>query len=78
VNRCKRDPYYTSQGIKVCQRWRKFVNFLEDMGERPNGKELDRYPDVLGDYEPGNVRWSTKSSNMLNREKWVWKKWARS
>jgi len=58
---------YGGQGIKVCDRWQDFENFLSDMGERPEGKTLDRIDNNKG-YEPGNCKWSTPKEQSQNRK----------
>lgn len=61
-------PRYGGRGISVCDRWNaSFADFLADVGRAPDKTAvLDRI-DNDGDYEPGNVKWSTPTDSTNNR-----------
>lgn len=71
VGRCtnpndKKYPSYGGRGITICDRWLKFENFYEDMGDPPTKEHsLDRV-DNDGNYEPKNCRWSTPKVQSRN------------
>jgi hypothetical protein len=74
--------HYEDRGIKICQGWLSFENFLASMGERPSRwLSIDRTnkDESTRHYSCGSCdecklngwvfhcRWATKSEQMLNR-----------
>jgi hypothetical protein len=62
---------YGARGIKVCNEWLDdFQAFYDHIGPRPSPKHsIDRHPNNNGDYEPGNVRWTTAIKQAANRRR---------
>lgn len=59
---------YGARGIQVCERWSSsFLNFLEDMGERPSDDSSIERLNPFGNYEPGNCKWIPLKEQQKNK-----------
>lgn len=59
-------PRYGGRGIEICERWRSFSNFLEDMGSRPSSRHsIERDDNNLG-YSKDNCHWALPTEQQRN------------
>lgn len=62
-----KNSVYGRNGIKVCKRWERFENFLEDMGRCPSGcNSVDRL-NPKKNYCKSNCRWASPIQQGENR-----------
>ena len=57
--------HYGERGIRVCERWHEYENFLKDMGERPAALSLERIDNSIS-YQPDNCCWATATAQLRN------------
>jgi hypothetical protein len=63
----KQHKDYYDRGIRVCDRWKIFENFLTDMGDIPTPVlTLERIDNDLS-YSPGNCCWASRRFQSLNQ-----------
>jgi hypothetical protein len=62
----KQFKHYGGRGIKMCDRWLVFENFMADLGFKNPSLSLDRI-DPDGNYSPENCRWADKWTQSRNR-----------
>lgn len=76
ITRCtnikhKRYAEWGGRGITVCDRWRKYENFLADMGRAPSAlHSIDRMENDKGYYKD-NCRWATPMEQSNNTRRTV-------
>ena len=57
---------YGGRGIRICDAWLRYENFIADMGEPPPKYSIERKNND-GNYEPGNCIWVDQKTQRRNR-----------
>jgi hypothetical protein len=68
----ERYPRYGGRGITVCERWKNFENFFNDMGYAPSPKHSLGRINNDGNYEPSNCQWETQEQQYSNTSKTIY------
>jgi hypothetical protein len=58
---------YGGRGITVCDEWRHFIGFLQDMGQRPSPSHSLERRDNDGNYTKENCMWALPKVQSRNR-----------
>ena len=71
IRRCSspNDPAYHNyggRGIHVCERWKSFIHFIEDMGSRPSAKHTIERMNNKNGYSPENCTWEIRKKQSRN------------
>ena len=67
-----KDPAYVNygaRGIYVCDRWRSFEHFRDDMGPRPSTQHSVERKDNDGPYSPDNCVWADWRTQSRNKRR---------
>lgn len=57
---CNTAKNHGDKGIRVCERWQSYDNFLADMGRRPSDQHTIERKDSTKDYSKENCVWATR------------------
>ena len=67
---CTNGPRYKDwggRGVTVCDKWKKFEGFYEDMGDKPSAQHSLERKDNNKGYDKDNCYWATSKEQSLNR-----------
>jgi len=68
---CEKNLQYYVE-TQVCDEWQGpqgFINWFDHIGPRPGPNYVMDRINKIGDYEPGNVAWTTKKENTNNQRR---------